>query len=264
MTRKVRLSSILVALTLLAACSDTAASDRAGMTRVTADATARPADKTDAPEATEGGPANGTDELTGQGYPPAGLPRAESVVSWQTFSTFDEVVREADLFVVGEIVAVEPGREVAETPTQSLPFTNSVIRVTDVAKGKLSSTGLITVEQPGGIYRPTHAIEDAKLPPAPLPSDAPSGASPLDPVVPPDELLLEVRDDPLFKVGENVALALVWKPKLGVYQIVNPQARFDVQTDATVQPILSDDPATKDLRGLRLDEFLRRVAAVGA
>ena len=212
---KLSRSVMLVAVTLLAACSGSSATDRASMTRATAVETARPPQQTHSAEAAEGGPTTGTDRPQGQTYPPADLPRAESVASWQEFSTFDEVVRQADLFVVGEIVAVAPGREVAETPTQSLPFTNSVIRVTEVGKGTRPSTGLITVEQTGGIYRPIHAIEDAKLPPAPLPSDAPREASPLDPVVPPDALLLEVKDDPLFKVGEDVALALVWKPKLG-------------------------------------------------
>lgn len=260
---KRRLSLMSVAVGALTACSGLSATDRPSVTRATAAATARPGQQMDPAGSAEGGPTTGADRPEGQAYPPADLPRAESVAEWQAFSTFEEVVREADLFVVGEIVVVKPGREVAEIPTQRLPFTDSVIRVTEVAKGAPPSTGLITVEQVGGVYRPTHAIEDAKLPPAPLPADAPRGASPLEPVVPPDELLLEVRDDPLFKVGETVALALVWRPRSGLYQIVNPQGRFAIRSDATAQPILSDDPATEDLRGVRLDELLRRVAAVG-
>lgn len=194
-----------------------------------------------------------------QSYPPD-LPRVIGVASWELESTFDAVVEKADLFVVGEVIAVQPGREVAETPTQSLPFTNSQIRVTDVGKG-VPRDDEITVEQTGGVYRPTHAIEDSKLPVAPLPPDAPSGVAPLSPAAPPSKVLLELEDDPLFRVGQQVALALMWKPELNVYQIVNPQGRFAVRDDGTVQPILGDDPAVKDLAGATVEDLLQRVSA---
>jgi hypothetical protein len=199
---------------------------------------------------------------TDAAFPPD-LPRVVGSASWPLYSSFDEVVQRADVFVIGTVVAVAPGREVADETGQRLPFLNSQLRVTRIAKGTVSPGETITVEQTGGVNRPTHAIEDAKLSPAPLPSDAPSGVRPRPPVAPPAAILLELEGDPLFKPGEETALALVWKPELGVYQILNPQCRFNVRPDETVMPVLRDEPAVQGPAGKTVDELVRAVSAVG-
>lgn len=120
-------------------------------------------------------------------------------------------------------------------------------------------SNVIKVEQTGGVYRPAHAREDAKLSPAPLPSDAPEGVKPLDPGNPPEELLLEVDDDPLFRANERVALALRWVPEFGVYQLVNPHGRFTIADDDRVVPILADDAAVRFLSGVSVGDLLEEV-----
>lgn len=190
------------------------------------------------------------------GYP-FDLPRAEGRATWILYPTFEEVIAEADLFVVGDVVSVSPGREAGAT--YPLPTTVSEIKISDIAKGSSPSGGLVKVAQTGGIYRPTHAISDAKLSPAPLPPEAPAGAEPLGPGTPPAEMLLEVADDPLFRPGERVALALRWVPELGVYLLVNPQGRFAVSADGLVTPTLKEDMAVDGLSGLPVAELLDRI-----
>ena len=190
------------------------------------------------------------------GYP-ADLPRAEGRASWILYPTLEEVIAEADLFIVGDVVSAAPGREAGAT--FPLPTTVSEIKIVDIAKGSSPTPGLVSVEQTGGIYRTTHAIEDARLSPAPLPPEAPTGAKPRDPGTPPDEMLLELADDPLLRPGERVALALRWVPELEVYRLVNPQGRFSITADSFVTPILSEDSAVRALAGRTVAELLGEV-----
>ena len=190
------------------------------------------------------------------GYSPD-LPRAEGRATWILYPTFGEVIAEADLFIVGDVVSAGPGREAGTT--YPLPTTVSEIRIVDIAKGSSPTVGLVSVEQTGGIHRPTHAIEDARLSPAPLPPEAPTGAKPLDPGTPPDEMLLELADDPLLRPGERVALALRWVSELEVYRLVNPQGRFAITADGFVTPILREDSAVRGLSGRTVAELLDEV-----
>lgn len=188
-------------------------------------------------------------------YPPD-LPRAEGRASWILYPTFAEVIGRADVFVVGKVRVVSPGREAGSK--FPLPTTVSEIEVFDVGKGPAPSS-VIKVEQTGGVYRPAHAREDAKLRPAPLPSDAPEGVEPLTPGDPPEELLLEVADDPLFRPNERVALALRWVPEFELYQLLNPQGRFTIADGDRVFPILADDAAVKFLSGVGVRDLLEEV-----
>jgi len=195
-------------------------------------------------------------------YPPASLPRAEGRASWILYPSFADVVAAADLFIVGQVVEVSAGPGAGTT--YPLPTTVSRVRIAQVAKGAPPADGSVRVEQTGGVYRPSHAIEDARLSPGPLPSQAPAGASPLDPGTPPQQVLLELEDDPLFRPGERLALALQWVPQRGTYRVVNPQGRFAVDEAGRVAPILRDDPAVQGLAGLAADELLERVRRLAA
>jgi hypothetical protein len=177
--------------------------------------------------------------------------------------TFDQIVQQADLFIVGEVVAVVPGPECCGS--YPLPHTDSEIRVTEVGKGQAAVMSTITVQQTGGVYRPLHEAEHRRLSPAPLPSDAPSGAQPGPMESLPPLMLLELDGDPLFRVGERVALALSSNPRLKRYQLVTgPQSRFEVDAQGKVRPVLSDDLAGASVAGLSVDALLARVKAVAS
>ncbi len=160
----------------------------------------------------------------------------------------------------GEVVAVMPSKERGGGST---PFTRSRIRVTGVGKGDVAVGDIVVVEQTGGVYRATHLVEDQKRGAAPLRPDAPGGARPMPPASVEPVVFLEFEDDPLFCVGERVALALEWNRRLRVYQLeAGPQGRFEVDTRGNVRPMVRQDPAVSRLDGLSLRELLARVAAV--
>ncbi len=207
-------------------------------------------------------PTTGQEVLAGGGndYPPRGLPRIYATASWPLYSTFDGVVSEADLFVVAEVVGVRPGRTVGDP---ALPFTNADLLVTDVGRGNASPGRVITLEQTGGIYRPTHAAQDAKGSVEPLPSEAPVGAQPYPPAdITDSPVVLELRDDPLLAIGQRVAVALRWNAGLELYQLVNPQGRFRVDANGRVHPARLDDPAVQMLDGLTVQDLLELVRSV--
>ena len=186
-------------------------------------------------------------------YPPD-LPRAEGRATWLLYATFAEVVAEADIFIVGSVVSVGPGREAGQK--YPLPTTVSEIKVSDTGKGSIAAETVIKVEQAGGVYQPVHAAEHAGLPIGELPPEAPAGAQPLDPGKPPSEMLLEIVDDPLFRPGERVVLALRWVDQFGVYRLVGPQGRFVVGSDGRVNPMLTDDAAVRSLAGRQASELV--------
>jgi hypothetical protein len=192
------------------------------------------------------------------------LPRLQASGHYNYFLSFEAVVRAADLMVAAEVVSVQPGRRVADhTGTDFLPFTNVGLRVTDVAKGAAPAGVTLTFEQTGGVYRPTRAIADSRGQEAPLPPDAPAGMRPLPPAPVPDrDVLYELREDPLLNVGDRVVLALVWKPGLGLFQLVNPQGRFTVDAKGKVHTLLHSDPAVGKLDGLPKYALLELAARV--
>ncbi len=191
-------------------------------------------------------------------YPPDDLPRRTGQGSWPFVSSFGQLVDAADLFVVGEVIKVAPAPDRGGT----LPYTNSTIHVTDVVKGRSESGDTVTVFQTGGVYSPTHAIEDQQKSPGPLPSEAPDGVKPRPPASVAPLVLLEFEDNPLFRVGNRVALALTWNPELPAYLLATgPQARFEVDDRGKVHPMAQDDPAVEPLDGISLEEFIARVRA---
>ncbi len=128
------------------------------------------------------------------------------------------------------------------------------------AKGPISAGEVIEVEQTGGIYKRTRALENQLHSQAPLPSAAPSGLQPLPPASIAPFVLLELEGDPLFRVGEEVALGLRAIPDSERYVLVGPQGRFTVLADRTVRPILDDDGVVAPLDGVSMDELADRVA----
>lgn len=250
------LLGLLLALLALASCGQGAAVAPTAAERSPAVLAGRSAPPPDI--GTEASPAASAPDTPASSsvYPPD-LPRAVARASWVLYPTFAEVIAKADLFVVGTVTAVSPGSDAGSK--FPLPTTVSEIDVSEVGRGSMPGGGVIKVQQTGGVYRPVHAREDAKLSPAPLPADAPEGVEPLSPGTPPERLLLEVDDDPLFRPGERVALALRWVPEFGVYQLVNPQGRFAIGEDGRVTPILADDAAVKGLSGLSVGDLLEQV-----
>lgn len=191
---------------------------------------------------------------------PEDLPRTYATASWPLFKTFDGVLAEADVFVVGEVVAVRSGRTFGDV--QPLPSTDVDLLVTGVGKGELRANDIVTLTQTGGLYRPTHIVNDAKGSVAPLPPDAPPGAQPYPP--PPanaEPVLLELQDDPLLRVGERVGLALRLVPDLDVYVLLNPQGRFNVDSAGRVHVVRKEDEALAGLDGLTVEQLLARVRA---
>lgn len=193
-------------------------------------------------------------------YPPEDMPRYDGVeVSWGFMSSFEEVIKAADIFIVGEVLAVGP-RETSGPMAKS----QSQIQVTAMAKGSLPRDSFILVGQIGGIEDQTGRIKDRSGRLAPLPPEAPPGAKPLPPgpSIPPF-ILFEPTDNPIFRVGERVVLALYWSPLLGMYEGVRgPQGRFRIDAQDRVHPMNPDDPATAALDGLTVEELFMRVEAI--
>lgn len=73
------------------------------------------------------------------------------------------------------------------------------------------------------------------LPPAPIPDK---------------DVLLELRQDPLLKVGEKIAIALVWNADLKLYQRFAFQSRFAIDDAGRVHPFLRDDAVVAGLDGM--------------
>lgn len=193
-------------------------------------------------------------------YPPVDLPRLDAHGSWGFLQSFDEVIEVGDVFIVGEVLTI-----VAADTDEELPTSDSRVRMTDVSKGDLQTDTVVTVQQTGGVIDRTEAIENQKRSPGPLPPEAPPGVEPLPPVSIPPLMLLEFDEDPLFLVGERVALALEWNPRLKLYQVVaGPQGRFRIDEQDRVHPMVPGDPATASLDGLTIDELLARVEAIAA
>ncbi len=188
----------------------------------------------------------------------ATLPRVLASARYRAFASFAELVRAADLFVVAEVVSLAPGRRVPDaTGTDLLPFTNVTVRVTQLAKGGVPVGTAIVLEQTGGIYRPTHAINEQRGQQATLPPDAPAGVRPLPPATIPDrDMIYELKEDPLLRRGERVVLALQWRPELGLYQLVSLQGRFNVAQNGTVQTLLHADSVVAPLDGMGLSALL--------
>ncbi len=156
---------------------------------------------------------------------------------WSLYPSFRELVQEADAFVVGEVIAVKPGGERGED--FAVPQMQSRIWVTDVAKGSIERCATVVVEQSGGVQRDTHVhVGETPRPP----------------------FWLDPEDNPIFRVGERVALALDWNPRIRVYQFP-VQGRFEVDGQGSVHPIRPQDPVVAGLDGLSIQQLLTRVAA---
>lgn len=182
-------------------------------------------------------------------------------VSWGSLPSFEEVIAAADIFIVGEVLAVGP-RETSSPMAKS----QSQIHVTAMAKGSLAAGSLVLVGQIGGIEDQTKRNKNRSRSPAPLPPEAPPGAKPLPPgpSLPPF-MLFEPEDHPIFRVGERVVLALYWSPLLGMYEGVRgPQGRFRIDAQDRVHPMDPDDPTTADLDGLTVEELLAHVRSIAA
>lgn len=178
--------------------------------------------------------------------------------TWAFVSSFEKLVASADLFAVGEVIKVAPAPDLGG----SLPYSQSTIRISTVAKGRSETGELITVYQTGGVYRRTHAIEDQLKRPGALPPEAPAGMEPLPPASIAPIVLLELEDNPLFRVGDHVALALQWEPTVSAYLVVaGPQGRFRIDAQQTVHPLAASHPAVAPLDGVALQELVSRVAA---
>lgn len=194
-------------------------------------------------------------------YPPEEMPRWDTVeVSWGYLSSFEEIIEAADIFILGEVLAVGP-RETSSPMAKS----QSQILVTTSAKGALPAGSIVLVGQIGGIEDQTENNKDfgGSGSPAPLPPEAPPGAEPLPPrpTLPPF-MLVEPDDHPIFRVGERVVLALRWSPLLGMYEGVRgPQGRFRIDAQGRVHPMDPEDPTVASLGGLTVEELLARVAA---
>ncbi len=195
---------------------------------------------------------------TAAAYPPDDLPRMTGTATWAFMSTFEELVDSSDLFVVGDVIDVAPAPDLGER----LPYSQSTIRVSTVAKGRSETGGTITVYQTGGIYDRSHAIEDQQKSPGPLPPEAPEGMEPQPPASIAPFVLLELEDNPLFRVGEHVALALRWDSTVSAYLVVaGPQGRFRVDAQERVHPLAAQHPAVAPLDGISLQELVARVSA---
>jgi hypothetical protein len=195
---------------------------------------------------------------TAAAYPPDDLPRSEGTATWAFVSTFEELVDSSDLFVVGDVIDIAPAPDLGGR----LPYSQSTIRVSTVAKGRSETGGTITVYQTGGIYDRTHAIEDQQKSPGPLPPEAPEGMEPQPPASIAPFVLLELEDNPLFRVGDHVALALQWEPTVSAYLVVaGPQGRFRVDAQERVHPLAAHHPAVAPLDGISLQELVARVSA---
>jgi hypothetical protein len=203
-------------------------------------------------------PAKISDQLSLDDANIASLPRVLASARYRAFASFAELVRAAELFVVAEVVSLAPGRRVPDaTGTDILPFTNVTVRVMQVAKGDIPVGTTIVLEQTGGIYRPTHAINDQHGQQANLPPDAPAGVRPLPPAVIPDrDMIYELKEDPLLRRGERVVLALRWRSELGLYQLVSLQGRFNVAPNETVRTLLHDDSVVAPFDGMGLSALL--------
>lgn len=183
---------------------------------------------------------------------------------WVRFPSFAAIVQKADIFVVAEVIGTTSGRTVADyTGTDLTPYTNVQLRILDIGKGKMSVGHIVVMEQYGGLYRPSHAISDSRLPQAPLPSAAGAGVQPQPPAQIPDrDVMLELGQDPLLKVGEKVALPLIWNGQLNLYQRFAFQGRFAVDPDGHVHPFLRDDPVAAPFDGMSLTRFLAGVRSI--
>lgn len=187
-----------------------------------------------------------------------------STASWVGYPSFEQIVRKADLVVAAQVTATAAGRKVTDfTGTDVTPFTNVRLRILDVGKGSATPGDLITVEQYGGMYRPSHAIADSRLPQATVPPAAGPGVQPPPRVQIPDrDVLLELREDPLLKTGERVVLPLVWSAELNLYQRFASQGRFSIDDGGRVHPVLRDDPVVAPLDGISLGELLAVIRRV--
>ncbi len=180
--------------------------------------------------------------------------------SWPFLASFEELIETADIFVVGEVVAVRPGESISGQIAKS----DSLIHVSASAKGDLPADSIVTIQQTGGVEDQTESNRDLSGSPAPLPPEAPPGAQPRPPgpTLPPF-MLWELENDPIFRVGERVALALQWSPYIDMYQVwVGPQGRFRIDGQDRVHPMLLEDPAVGSLDGLTIEELLTRVEAI--
>jgi hypothetical protein len=188
-------------------------------------------------------------------------PKTIADASWVGYPSFEAIIRKADLFVVAEVVGTTPGRKVTDySGTDVTPFTNVQLRVLDVGKGDARAGQVITIEQYGGLYRPTHAIADTRLPQATVPPAAGPGVQPRPPAAIPDrDVLLELRQDPLLKAGERLAIALTWNNDLKLYQRFAFQARFAIDDAGRVHPVLRDDPIVAGLDGMSVSQLLKVV-----
>lgn len=72
--------------------------------------------------------------------------------SWPFLPTFEELIETADLFVVGEVVAVGPGETSGGVATS-----NSLIHVSALAKGRLPAGSVVTIYQTGGVEDQTES-----------------------------------------------------------------------------------------------------------
>lgn len=182
--------------------------------------------------------------------------------SWPSVDSFEELVDGADLFVIGEVTNVAPSVGPDDVLPDVMPSTNSTMLVTSILAGHSETAQTITVSQTGGLYWPAHMIEDHKKTVAPLPPDADPGASPRGPASIAPLYFLELADDPLFRFGERVAIALDWNPTLSAYVLATgPQSRFSIDENDRVHPVAHSNEVVAPLDGITVADLAQRVAA---
>ncbi len=195
---------------------------------------------------------------------PATIVPAERVVATAKWPSFDSVRRlslASDLVIRGRVVAVRPGRVVASgAGAPALPFTNATVRIDEILQGSALVGDTVTVEQTGGTYYDTAAVNQQGPLPT-LPPEAGPNVQPRPRLSPgPAWVVLELEDDPLYRVNEEVVVFVSWKPLLGVYQVPGPQGRYRLAAGRarTMAPV---DPLVARFEGMPIDAFITSLRA---
>lgn len=185
------------------------------------------------------------------------LPRMESSVSWPAAASFEDLIAAAHTFIVGDVTEIEL---VPSVGPGDLPHSTSTILLSDAVMGEPQPGDTISVSQTGGAYIPHHFGQEWQTTAPPMPPDAGPGERPAPPASGPGLYLLELEDDPLFCVGERVALALSRiDDQPGHVLATGPQSRFTVDDHGRIHPIVQDDPAVAPLDGMTIEQLLQRV-----
>ncbi len=198
------------------------------------------------------------------------LPRVYSTAKWPVFSTLEELIAQSDLIVVAKAVKQKPGRLVPDmSSTVGLPTTNTSLFVVALLKGDVKIKSTIIVEQTGGIYVQTNRKKQLEEPIPELPAEAgetPEGYAQRlkdheeEKQNFEETVWLELKEDPLFMVGEEDLLFLDWIPELNVYQFI-PQGRYQIEANKLVA-LSSEDSVSKYLNAKALDGAFKEIKAV--